>query len=122
MISLSKDDFSFIGTDLIRPECVVATKKGDLFASHAGKQGGIVKLANSGGQEFILAKHGDIPEGFVPNGFALLPDGSFLIANVGDQGGVYGKVQKRALGRVRSGKRFGRGWCCEPNDHVERRN
>ena len=23
MISLSKDDFSFIGTDLIRPECVV---------------------------------------------------------------------------------------------------
>ncbi|MBT4353264.1 MAG: gluconolactonase [Rhodospirillaceae bacterium] len=89
MISLSKDDFSFIGTDLIRPECVVATKKGDLFASHAGKQGGIVKLANNGGQEFILAKHGDIPEGFVPNGFALLPDGSFLIANVGDQGGVY---------------------------------
>ena len=89
MISLSKDDFSFLGKDLIRPECVVATKKGDLFVSHAGNQGGIVKLDNGGGQEFIIAKTGEIPEGFVPNGFALLPDGSFLIANVGDQGGVY---------------------------------
>jgi sugar lactone lactonase YvrE len=89
-ITLSEHDFTFIGEGLKRPECVVATKKGDLFVSHAGDTGGIARI--SGKQqdlELILATGGDIPEGFLPNGYALMPDGSFLIANVGDEGGVY---------------------------------
>jgi hypothetical protein len=39
VINLSNDDFTFMGKDLKRPECVVATKKGDLFVSHAGNGG-----------------------------------------------------------------------------------
>ena len=89
VVNLSKDDFTFLGKNLKRPECVVATNKGDLFVSHAGNGGGIVRLSESGDQEFFIAKAGDIPVGFIPNGFALLPDGSFLIANVGDEGGIY---------------------------------
>jgi hypothetical protein len=89
VVTLSKDDFTFLGKNLKRPECVVATKKGDLFVSHAGHGGGIARLSESGGQDFFTAKAGDIPVGFIPNGFALLPDGSFLIANVGDEGGIY---------------------------------
>ena len=38
MFTLSHDDISFIGTGLVRPECVVATEKGDLFASHAADE------------------------------------------------------------------------------------
>jgi sugar lactone lactonase YvrE len=89
MFTLSQDDISFIGTGLVRPECVVATEKGDLFASHAADGGGISSLRNPDAPEFFLAKTGDIPDGFVPNGYCLMPDGSFLIANVGDEGGVY---------------------------------
>ena len=89
VVNLSKDDFTFLGKNLKRPECVVATKKGDLFVSHAGDGGGIVRLSESGDLDFFIAKAGDIPVGFIPNGFALLPDGSFLIANVGDEGGIY---------------------------------
>tara|TARA_Y200000002_G_scaffold373733_1_gene373333 strand:+ start:1585 stop:2583 length:999 start_codon:yes stop_codon:yes gene_type:complete len=89
VINLSNNDFTFMGKDLKRPECVVATKKGDLFVSHAGNGGGIVRLNESGSQDFYIAKTGDIPAGFIPNGFALLPDGSFLIANVGDEGGIF---------------------------------
>ncbi|MBH68262.1 MAG: gluconolactonase [Rhodospirillaceae bacterium] len=89
MFTLSEEDFSFIGKNLNRPECVIATRKGDIFASHAGDAGGIARIKSDGDGEFILAVSGDIPDGFIPNGYSLMPDGSFLIANVGDEGGVY---------------------------------
>jgi sugar lactone lactonase YvrE len=89
MFTLTADDLTFIGHDLVRPECVVATERGDLFASHADQGGGIARLRGEAASELILATAGDIPEGFIPNGYSLMPDGSFLIANVGDAGGVY---------------------------------
>lgn len=89
MFMLTSDNITFIGSGLVRPECVVATEKGDLFASHADGGGGIASLGGNGVLELYLAKTGDIPEGFIPNGYSLMPDGSFLIANVGDAGGVY---------------------------------
>ncbi len=89
MVTLSKDDLTFIGCDLVRPECVVATEKGDLFASHAGGSGGIARLNGDAPPDLFLATSGDIPNSFIPNGYSLLPDGSFLIANVGDDGGIF---------------------------------
>jgi len=89
VFTLSDSDFTFIGTGLARPECVVATRKGDLYASHAADGGGITRIAADGTAERFLATSGDIPAGFIPNGYSLMPDGSFLIANVGDEGGVY---------------------------------
>ena len=89
MFTLVESDFTFIGQGLARPECVVATRKGDLYASHAADGGGIAKLNSNGDIELILAKSGEIPDGFIPNGYSLMPDGSFLIANVGDEGGIF---------------------------------
>ena len=89
MFVLTKDDFVFLGRNLHRPECVLATKSGDVFASHAADRGGIAHIDVNGRTNFITATAGDIPDDFIPNGYSLMPDGSFLIANVGNDGGVY---------------------------------
>ena len=89
MMRLKPDDFGFLGRDLIRPECIVATRRGHIYASHAGDGGGIARVSGHRIEELYLARSGDVPDGFIPNGYALMPDGSFLIANVGDQGGVF---------------------------------
>ena len=89
MFTITADDITFIGSGLARPECVVATEKGGLFASYAAGGGGIASLDKDGAAELFLAKTGDIPARFIPNGYCLMPDGSFLIANVGDEGGIY---------------------------------
>jgi SMP-30/Gluconolactonase/LRE-like region len=77
-------DLAFVGTDLARPECVVATAQGDVFVSD--RRGGITRLGADGSQTLLRARDaGD----FLPNGFALLPDRSFAIANLGPAGGVW---------------------------------
>jgi hypothetical protein len=77
-------DLQFVGADLARPECVVATASGDLFASD--KRGGIAWLRPDGGRAFIAGREVD---GFLPNGFSLLPDRSFAVANIGHLGGAW---------------------------------
>jgi SMP-30/Gluconolactonase/LRE-like region len=77
-------DLQFIGQDLARPECVVVTATGDVFASD--KRGGIVRLLPGGGQTFLA---GEGVDGFLPNGFSLLPDRSFAAANIGHLGGAW---------------------------------
>ncbi|WP_170135041.1 SMP-30/gluconolactonase/LRE family protein [Acuticoccus kandeliae] len=78
-----------VGDALARPECVLTTRTGDLYVSYCagGGVGGLSHIAPSGATRHIVAK--DAPEGFLPNGIALLPDRSFLIANLGPTGGVY---------------------------------
>ena len=44
MFFLTRDDFAFLGSNLSRPECVLATKSGDIFASHAAGNGGIAHI------------------------------------------------------------------------------
>ena len=77
----------WLGQGLHRPECVLATAAGDLFLSDW--RGGVSHLHASGRQSLYL---GQLPGGaeLRPNGIALLPDGSFLIAHLGaEDGGVY---------------------------------
>jgi hypothetical protein len=81
---VSVADLQFIGQDLARPECVVATATGDVFVSD--KRGGIVRLMPGGGQTFLA---GEGVDGFLPNGFSLLPDRSFAVANIGHLGGAW---------------------------------
>lgn len=83
MISLQ--DLDFVGEALYRPECVLATARGSLYVSDW--HGGVTWLKPGGGQERILCDPPD--EAFRPNGFALTPDGGFLIANIHDSGGVW---------------------------------
>jgi hypothetical protein len=85
MTSVRLDEVKFIASGLSRPELVLTTKSGDFFTSD--KRGGIATFRKEGPVKLIQAKNG--PEGFLPNGFALLPDRSFLIANIGPTGGVY---------------------------------
>ena len=81
---LAVSDLQFVGHDLARPECVVATAQGEVFVSD--KRGGIMRLLPGGDQRFLAAEGVD---GFLPNGFSLLPDRSFAVANIGHLGGAW---------------------------------
>jgi hypothetical protein len=87
MARISEQDLGFLGSGLNRPECVIATLKGDVFCSDG--RGGIAWLKPSGAIETIMAAGADRPASFITNGFSLDRDGSFLIANLADQGGVW---------------------------------
>ncbi|MCV0440561.1 MAG: SMP-30/gluconolactonase/LRE family protein [Hydrogenophaga sp.] len=75
------------GANLARPECVLATRSGHLYT--ADWRGGVARTSPDGRQTLFT---GTMPDGLVarPNGIALLRDGSFLLAQLGDKdGGVY---------------------------------
>ncbi|CAB3685647.1 MULTISPECIES: SMP-30/gluconolactonase/LRE family protein [Achromobacter] len=74
------------GVNLNRPECVLSTAAGDLYVSD--KAGGISHILPNGDARLIGAQ-----SGLIPNGFALLRDGSFAVANLADDGGVW-RVQR----------------------------
>jgi hypothetical protein len=92
MTQLTTADLHFVGQDLVRPECVIPTARGDLFASD--RRGGIMRLGADGTQQLIQG-HG--LDGFFPNGFSLLPDRSFAIANLGPDGGAWRMAPDGAL-------------------------
>jgi len=80
-------DLRFVGSALVRPECVLANAAGDLFT--ADWRGGVAHIRRDGSQALYA---GPGPEGLQlkPNGVALLRDGSFLITHLGDElGGVF---------------------------------
>jgi sugar lactone lactonase YvrE len=74
----------FIGMGLQRPECVLATKRGVLYTSD---REGYAMIAPDGAVTRVKARNA--PEHFLPNGIALLRDGSVLIADLGLGGGVW---------------------------------
>ncbi|MDJ0941890.1 MAG: SMP-30/gluconolactonase/LRE family protein [Kiloniellales bacterium] len=82
---MSLEDLTFLGQGLKRPECVLCTADGSVFA--ADWEGGVTRIAPDGRQARHLAEG----EGWVrPNGIALRRDGSFLLAHLGeDSGGVF---------------------------------
>ncbi len=84
MASVQIDELTFIGSDLQIPECVLATKVGDLFTSDGA---GIAHIRLDGSVRRIKPR--SAPEGFRTNGFAMLPDRTFLIANLGPDGGIW---------------------------------
>jgi len=110
--------FGRLGHDLARPECVLATASGRLFVSD--RRGGVTCIEPDGRQ------HRQGTSALVPNGIALQRDGSFLVADLGDQGGVWridtqGTVQPwlmefegRRLPRVNyvTTDEHGRTWVC----------
>lgn len=76
-----------LGAGLVRPECVLATKCGDLFT--ADWRGGVAHLQLDGTQSLYA---GPGPDGLAlkPNGIALQRDGSFLVTHLGaTEGGVF---------------------------------
>lgn len=82
----SVNDLTQVGDGLHRPECVLATPQGDLFTPDWTL--GIARTDLNG----VVSAAVEAPliqDGFLPNGIALLPDGSFLFANLGPQGGIW---------------------------------
>lgn len=80
--SLTVSDLGTVGGQLHRPECVLATARGELYVSD--RRGGITRIGPNGAQE-LIGGGGDV----LPNGIALMPDGSFLLANLTGAGGVW---------------------------------
>ena len=74
-------DLEQVGSGLARPECVLATASGRLFVSD--RRGGVQEIGPDGRQRLIGTTH------LLPNGIALMRDGSFLVANLGSDGGVW---------------------------------
>lgn len=79
------------GSGLRRPECVLATAGGNLYT--ADWRGGVAHLHPDGSQALYS---GVLPDGTAPkpNGIALLPDGSFLLAHLGDASGGVWRLQR----------------------------
>jgi sugar lactone lactonase YvrE len=82
---LSAADLEPWGRDLHRPECVIGTTTGTVFVSDW--RGGITAVHQDGSQESWLDT--TPPSLLRPNGFALAADGTFLIANLSEAGGVW---------------------------------
>ncbi|MFM9939870.1 MAG: SMP-30/gluconolactonase/LRE family protein [Hyphomicrobiaceae bacterium] len=72
---------TWIGEGLKRPECVLTTAKGEVFAGD--HHSGIAEIGKPK-RDIVGA-----PPGFLPNGVAMLADRQFLIANLGPGGGVW---------------------------------
>jgi sugar lactone lactonase YvrE len=88
-VKINASDLSFVGHDLKRPECVLCMPSGRLYVAHRG--GGILRIEPDGGQILLTWTLPADARDFIPNGFALLPDGRFLIANMGHDGGVWAR-------------------------------
>lgn len=76
------------GEGLCRPECVLAHRSGLLIVPDWTGPGGVAAIAPSGRVTRVLAA--DPPEPMRPNGIALEPGGTILMAHLGDRrGGVW---------------------------------
>lgn len=81
------DTLGAVGSGLVRPECVLANRHGDLYS--ADWRGGVAHIRPDGTQRLYTAP---MVDGLTlrPNGIALLVDGSFLVTQLGESdGGVY---------------------------------
>jgi sugar lactone lactonase YvrE len=81
---LSTTALTAIGAGLHRPECVVCAPSGDVYVPEWS--GGITVVRANGRQHTWRARS---ELDLRPNGFAIDRDGTFLIANLGDEGGVW---------------------------------
>src|SRR5215212_4231943 len=76
------------GTRLARPECVLCTRAGDVFASD--RRGGVSHIAPDGEHRLYAGATLDLSGPLLPNGIALDRDGSFLLAHLAEgEGGVF---------------------------------
>lgn len=85
MLKVEPDAIEYLGAGLSRPECVLTTRSGDIFVSD--NRGGVCVVTADGASRLIEAR--GRPDGFLPNGIALMPNRDCLIANLGPAGGVW---------------------------------
>src|SRR5215467_15730919 len=88
---IDRSRLKYIGSDLQRPECILAEKDGTLWSADA--RGGVIRIdTNSGVQQIITQKRSAqfegaaseatrYLEGTLPNGLAFASNGDILISN-----------------------------------------
>ena len=82
---LNPQEADFVGTGLNRPECVLCTSDGSLYVSDW--RGGISHIRPDGS---VQGRYRDgNPAGILPNGIALEKNGAFLLADLGEHGGLW---------------------------------
>lgn len=89
---ISPDQVQYIGTDLQRPECILAEPDGTLWSADA--RGGVMRIAPDGSQSIVTQKLSEdftvsadevsrFTAGTLPNGLAFARNGDILISNFG---------------------------------------
>ncbi|PWU07534.1 MAG: gluconolactonase [Terriglobia bacterium] len=89
---IDKASLQYIGSNLQRPECILAEPDGTLWSADA--RGGVVRIAADGSQQIITQKRSEhfrgaaseatrYLEGTLPNGLAFARNGDLLISNFG---------------------------------------
>jgi sugar lactone lactonase YvrE len=116
MAAIDLDSVAFVGDRLHRPECVLATRRGDLYTSDW--RGGVAQIGPEGRIDLFTGATDDLPEGLRPNGIALEPDGSFLFANLGTEHGGIWRLSRN--GQVRPVIRSTDGIDLPPSNFVTR--
>lgn len=95
--TVDRNAIRYVGSDLQRPECILAERDGTLWAADA--RGGVTRIAADGSQRFIgqradprfaTAATGDArdfeakyTQGTLPNGLAFAANGDLLVSNFG---------------------------------------
>ncbi|HXE63469.1 MAG TPA: SMP-30/gluconolactonase/LRE family protein [Bryobacteraceae bacterium] len=89
---IDRNALRYIGTELQRPECILAERDGSLWTADA--RGGVVRIRPDGTQEITRQRQSGhfqdaaseaerYLKGTLPNGMAFARNGDFLIANFG---------------------------------------
>ena len=89
---IDRDALGWTGSDLQRPECILAERDGTLWSADA--RGGVMRIAPDGTQRLVAQRQSAHFEaagteatryltGTLPNGLAFARSGDFLIANFG---------------------------------------
>jgi len=90
--TINRDEIQYIGTDLQRPECILAEPDGTLWSADA--RGGVMRISPDGSQEIVTQSYqksfesqsdatARFTEGTLPNGLAFAANGDILISNFG---------------------------------------
>jgi gluconolactonase len=93
---VDRQAITYMGEGLVRPECILAQADGTLWTCDA--RGGIAR-SDELGSKLIQVYEADsanvgLEAGHLPNGIALMRDGSFIVANLGN----------RSIDRIHDGK------------------
>lgn len=87
VVAADGTELTRVGADLQRPECILTTACGDLYTSD---RRGVVHTRADGSTTLYTGRSADIDGALAPNGIAMEPDGSFLVAHLGPaQGGIF---------------------------------
>jgi gluconolactonase len=114
--TVSREDITFVGRDLKRPECVLCESDGTLWLSD--ERNGVMRISPDGSQQLVQQTRATLTgatgprlEKSIPNGMAIAENGDLLIANYGTESleimrrngetrVIYDQIDGRRLGEL----------------------